>query len=195
MGPSSTTESEGSRIPQEDLQSQLTSAHRGSERRNHKLKSRQWFHLDPLQLGLHVGPVKIEVCCLWLCFLSWDHLPLTGLSDWASVGEDVLSHTVTRCPRVEYYQRCSFPLLWGDRKGTMGKEIWKGRAERRGGRGAVIRMWSEWKINYSKTIHIPNMTTPQIQEKKIKHHPKRETKQNKRKGKQENNSNNNQNPT
>jgi hypothetical protein len=54
-------ELEGSRTPQEDLESQLTWAHGGSERLNHQPKSMQALctHVADMQLGLHVGPLTI----------------------------------------------------------------------------------------------------------------------------------------
>lgn len=52
-------ELEGSRTPQEDLLSQLTWAHGGSQRLNHQIKTMHGLDLGPytfadVQLGLHV---------------------------------------------------------------------------------------------------------------------------------------------
>ena len=75
-------EQEGSRTPQEDLQSQLIWAHRGSQRLNHQPMSMQRLDLGPytfvtdVQLGLHVGPLTIESeSCLQVCCLPLDPFP------------------------------------------------------------------------------------------------------------------------
>jgi hypothetical protein len=96
------SELERSRTPQEDLWSQLTWAHWGSQGLKHQPKNMQGLDLDPLhiltdvQLGLHVCPLRTEtravfdsVACLWI------PIPLVGLPSQTSVGEDVLSPATT----------------------------------------------------------------------------------------------------
>ena len=63
-----------------------------------------------------------------------DPFPLTGLPDWASVGEDILRPTMTGCPREWWYLREASPSL---RKKRVGKEggVCKGSKARRGGKG------------------------------------------------------------
>ena len=82
---------EGSRIPQEDLQSQLTWAHGGSQKLNHQPESIQGLHLGPLtyiaamKLAFHVSPLTIgagadsdSVACLWIsylgCWAQWERM-------------------------------------------------------------------------------------------------------------------------
>jgi hypothetical protein len=72
---------EGSRTPQEDIQSQLTLDHLVSQRLNHRPKSMQGLHLDPLPIcsryaawspcGLlttGVEPVFDFLACHWIHF-------------------------------------------------------------------------------------------------------------------------------
>jgi hypothetical protein len=103
---------EGSRITQEDLQSQLVWAHGSSQRPNYRPTSMQGLNLGPLHI--HSGCAAWSSCwplnnwsggCLWLCCLLFDPIPLPRLPGWASVGEDALSPAATGCLRVEWYSR------------------------------------------------------------------------------------------
>jgi hypothetical protein len=49
---------------------------------------------------------------LWLCCLSLDPLPLSGLFRLPSVGEEIPSPTENGCPKVERYQRGEGEGLW-----------------------------------------------------------------------------------
>lgn len=99
-------ELEGSRSPQEDLQSQLTLVHGCSQRLNHQLKSTQGLDLDPLHICSRCvwssceSPNNWSGSYLGLCCLSLDPLPLAGLPGWASVGENPTSPAATWCPRA-----------------------------------------------------------------------------------------------
>lgn len=63
--------------------------------------------------------------------------PLPGLSDWASVGEDVLSPAGTRCLREGWYPRGVFLSLRRRDVGN-GRGICKGKIGRRGCNWGVI---------------------------------------------------------
>ena len=96
-------ELEGSRTPQEDLQSQLTWDHGVSQ-------SIQELDLDPIHIYSKYlawcscgSPNKQNGGCLGLCSLPLDPLPLAGLPGWTSVGEDVPSLAGTRFLRVWWY--------------------------------------------------------------------------------------------
>lgn len=64
-----------------------------------------------MQLGLHVGPLTsgaraalVFVSCHWITFV------LPELPGWASVGDDMPSPAVNRCPRVGGTQGEGFSL-------------------------------------------------------------------------------------
>ena len=76
---------ERSGIPQEDLQSQLTWAHDGTEKLDHQpwAGPRSPAHRADMQLGLHMGlliigagSVSDSITCLWI------HLPYLGCFVW-----------------------------------------------------------------------------------------------------------------
>jgi hypothetical protein len=87
---------EGSRIPQEDLQGQLTSLSpwdlTGTEpptKEHAGAGAKPPTRLKQMQLGLHVGPLKVQGGG-WeslTLLLPLDHLPLAGLPCWTSMGE------------------------------------------------------------------------------------------------------------
>jgi hypothetical protein len=92
-------ESEGSRTLQEDLQSQLTWVHGGSQRWNHQAKSMHGLELGLLHifrrcaaLSPHGFPNNWAVC---LCSLPLDPFPLAGLLCLASVKKDEFSPAMT----------------------------------------------------------------------------------------------------
>lgn len=81
----------GVKTPQEDLQSQLTWVHGGSQKLNHQSKSMQGPDLGPytfvmdMQLGHHGGPLAIgaetasdSVACHWVPFPNLDCLSGKG---------------------------------------------------------------------------------------------------------------------
>ena len=102
------------RMPQEDLQSQLTWVHGDSQRLNHQPNTMQALDLGPLYI--------CSRCAAWpSCGSSannWsrtllpalDPLSLPGLPGWASVGEDVPSPIGTRCPQGGVVPKGGFPF-------------------------------------------------------------------------------------
>ena len=72
-----------------------------------------------------MGPVTVGVEAVSDCCLPLDPLPLPGLPDWGSVGEEVLSPSGTRCPREECYLRGASPFREAEWGGIF--EDWAGR--------------------------------------------------------------------
>jgi hypothetical protein len=93
-----------------------------------------------VQLGLYVGPLRIEAEKGLSLTLPLYSLPL--ISGWTSMGEDVLSLAKIGCPRTGWYPRRTAPSL---RKRDGGNVRWicKGESGRKEGRDAVIKMQSE----------------------------------------------------
>ena len=109
---------EGSNIPQEDPQSQLTWNHGGSRAwATNQGAYRSWTSntfVANLRLSLHVVLLTSGTGLSWSLFPAIGSLyPLLRLPGWASVEEDVPSLARTRCPRVEW----SRGLPFSDRKG------------------------------------------------------------------------------
>jgi hypothetical protein len=105
-----TEQAGGVQITTEDLRSQLTRDHEGSQRVDNQPRSMQELDLDPLSIcskcaasssckkwGVGWGVVSISVACHWI------PSPMPGLPGWASVEEDTPSPAGTRCPRVGRY--------------------------------------------------------------------------------------------
>jgi hypothetical protein len=111
---------EGARTPQEDLQSQLTWTHEGSQRLSHQPRSMYGLDLCPLHIYSRcVAWTSRRFSnnwrsgCLWLCRLPLYPLPLSRLPGWASVGKDVLSPAGTRCSKAGWCPS-GLSILWGE---------------------------------------------------------------------------------
>jgi hypothetical protein len=95
-------EPEESKTPQENLENQLTWAHRDSQRLNHQPESIRGMDLGPLHIcnkcenWSSYGTCNIRSRgCLWLYCLPLDSFPLTGMPCLRSIEEDVPSPSVT----------------------------------------------------------------------------------------------------
>ena len=123
-------EIEGSRTPQEDLQSQLTWVIGGSQGLNHQPKR---MHI--LDLGLpyicsryaawssYGTPNNWSRGCLWLFCLLLNLFPLTELPYLASVREDRPNPAATYCSRKGWYPVGG--LLFSKGEGEMGRgKVW-----------------------------------------------------------------------
>jgi hypothetical protein len=95
-------EPEESRTSQEDLQSQLTWVHSGSQRLNHQVKSMQKLDLSPLHICSRFAvwpscgsPNNRSGGHLWLWCPPLGPLILAGLPYLVTVGEDELSLAAT----------------------------------------------------------------------------------------------------
>ena len=124
---------EGSRTPQEDLQSQLTWTHGGSQRLNHQPKNMRGVdsHTFLVDVQLHVSPLTAGVGTV--SDLPLHPLPLAGLLCLALVVKKALSPAVILCAWVCWYPWGASPSM----RRRRGGRVCEGGIARKGGRGAV----------------------------------------------------------